>query len=83
MFRSGTQVSRNNGEGGWSGGFVTYFLLFTLFVVVGYLVLHNKNKVGGVFSLRLLCAHVDEKTESKESGRCVFSSGDSFRCWVY
>ncbi|CAF1252736.1 unnamed protein product [Rotaria sp. Silwood1] len=30
---------------GWSGSFVTYFLIFTLFVVVGYLVLHNKNKL--------------------------------------
>ncbi|CAF3537949.1 unnamed protein product [Adineta steineri] len=33
---------------GWSGNFITYFLLFTVFVVVGYLVLHNKNKVLGL-----------------------------------
>ncbi|CAF2103974.1 unnamed protein product [Rotaria magnacalcarata] len=32
-------------DDGWSGSFVTYFLLFTLFVVIGYLVLHNKNKL--------------------------------------
>ncbi|CAF3742053.1 unnamed protein product [Rotaria socialis] len=32
-------------DDGWSGSFVTYFLLFTLFVVIGYLVLHHKNKL--------------------------------------
>ncbi|CAM4802511.1 unnamed protein product [Rotaria magnacalcarata] len=35
-------------DDGWSGSFVTYFLLFTLFVVIGYLVLHNKNKILGL-----------------------------------
>jgi len=36
---------RYRDDDGWSGNFVTYFLLFTLFVVIGYLILHNKNKV--------------------------------------
>ncbi|CAF1324749.1 unnamed protein product [Adineta ricciae] len=44
--RAKPQVGRKySDDDGWSGSFVTYFLLFTLFVVVGYLVLHNKNKL--------------------------------------
>ncbi|CAF1482381.1 unnamed protein product [Adineta ricciae] len=44
--RAKPQVGRKYSDNdGWSGSFVTYFLLFTLFVVVGYLVLHNKNKL--------------------------------------
>ncbi|CAF1109452.1 unnamed protein product [Adineta ricciae] len=47
--RAKPQVGRKySDDDGWSGSFVTYFLLFTLFVVVGYLVLHNKNKVLGL-----------------------------------
>ncbi|CAF4476847.1 unnamed protein product, partial [Rotaria sp. Silwood2] len=36
---------RRDDDDGWSGSFVTYFLIFTLLVVIGYLVLHNKNKL--------------------------------------
>ncbi|UJR29301.1 hypothetical protein I4U23_010515 [Adineta vaga] len=43
-----TPSRKYSGDDGWSGNFITYFLLFTLFVVVGYLVLHNKNKVLGL-----------------------------------
>jgi len=42
------QREKYTDEDGWSGNFITYFLVFTLFVVVGYLVLHNKNKVLGL-----------------------------------
>ncbi|CAF1103853.1 unnamed protein product [Didymodactylos carnosus] len=34
-------------ESAWSGSFITYFLIFTLIVVIGYLTLHNKNKLMG------------------------------------
>jgi len=32
-------------DSSWSGNFITYFLVFTLIVVIGYLTLHNKNKL--------------------------------------
>ncbi|CAF1036472.1 unnamed protein product [Rotaria sordida] len=48
LSRTGSKIApsrKYTDDDGWSGSFVTYFLVFTLFVVVGYLVLHNKNKL--------------------------------------
>jgi hypothetical protein len=48
-----TPSRRGDDDDGWSGSFITYFLLFTLFVVVGYLILHNKNKVNNDLFLKI------------------------------
>ena len=57
----------------WSASFFTYFLLFTLFVVIAFFIWHNKNKVktNDYHQFRL----------EKENGRCFFffSSNPSFR----
>lgn len=63
---------------GWSGSFVTYFLLLTLFVVVGYLVLHNKNKVR---RREISAAQTDRETtrEKRRTWRVFFAPCVSLR----
>ncbi len=83
-----TPPSRKYAEDeGWSGNFVTYFLVFTLFVVVGYLVLHNKNKVNQSSFFKLIslffCEETEREREKKKADVVFFSYRDSFRCWVY
>lgn len=49
LFLEAPPARKYSDDDGWSGSFVTYFLLFTLFAVVGYLILHNKNKVNEIY----------------------------------